>query len=504
MPIAWRDAMAIGVPELDADHKRLVSLVNACEKAVAETNPAVGQRIFELVVDYAQTHFKREEVFHLSSGAPDYERHKRLHLAMTSEARDLWREFLAEPDPKRKAACVGRLNEMLNRWMIDHILKEDMKLKGYASRKVQLTQVKPVATCAPEPVLSQPSMVLTVNSEVASRTGEKPQTEDLVYDLPPHLAHLMHRFEFQTPQMPEPKGDFETFEALCEAAIHHRVNKVLVFFQRTNPEVKRKLPPIFLASPAFAARFHEAVSKFIIPTITNSRQIKMMSASVDCTGLDTENFWDLLKTILKDHILSTWTSAWDQLRLVPTTKPDGSRVLQVKDETKLLREMLASTEDEMYDLPKVGNREIDVFTSLLDTSIDWWYTLNKAWEIVEDIYEQEKDPRIFQDKARVGALRDNLLNAFQRFPEQWGDFLILACHRMFPRVSTIFLESFTTNVGRNEAEREVHLPYTIRYLRQVRSFPSIHEQDMAAEEQWQSEMDQLRKYLKGMDDAKRG
>ena len=164
--------MAIGVPELDADHKRLVSLVNACEKAVGETNPAVGQRIFELVVDYAQTHFKREEVFHLSSGAPDYERHKRLHLAMTAEARDLWREFLAEPDPKRKAACVGRLNEMLNRWMIDHILKEDMKLKGYASRKVQLTQVKSAAAFAPEPIMSQPGMALTVNSEIASRTGE--------------------------------------------------------------------------------------------------------------------------------------------------------------------------------------------------------------------------------------------------------------------------------------------------------------------------------------------
>jgi len=189
---------------------------------------------------------------------------------------------------------------------------------------------------------------------------------------------------------------------------------------------------------------------------------------------------------------------------VPTTKPDGSRVLQVKDETKLLREMLASTEDDMYDLPKVGNREIDVFTSLLDTSIDWWYTLNKAWEIVEDIYEQEKDPRIFQDKARVGALRDNLLNAFQRFPDQWGDFLVLACHRMFPRISTIFLESFTTNLGRNEAEREVHLPYTVRYLRQVRSFPSIREQELAEEEQWQTEMEQLRKYLKGMDNVKRG
>jgi len=307
----------------------------------------------------------------------------------------------------------------------------------------------------------------------------------------------MQRFQFVVPQMPEVKGDFDNFEQLCEAAIHHRVNKILVFFQRSNPEVKRKLPPVFLASPAFAAKFHAAVSKFIIPAITASRQIKMMSASVDCSGLDTENFWELLKQILKDSILATWRAAWDDLRLVPVTKPDGSRVLQVKDETKLLREMLAADEDALYDLPKVGNREIDVFISLLDTTVDWWDSLNRTWDIVEDIYEQEKDPRVFQDKARVGALRDNLLAAFQRFPEQWGDFLILACHRMFPRVSSLFIEDFTRSVGRNETEREAIMPYTIRYLRQVRDFPSIREKEAAEEAQWQAEIDELRKFLKG-------
>jgi len=94
-------------------------------------------------------------------------------------------------------------------------------------------------------------------------------------------------------------------------------------------------------------------------------------------------------------------------------------------------------------------------------------------------------------------LRDNLLAAFQRFPDQWGDFLILACHRMFPRISTLFLESFVTNVGRNDAEREVHLPYTVRTLRQARLDPSIREAELAEEEQWQEEMERLRKYLRG-------
>ncbi len=198
---------------------------------------------------------------------------------------------------------------------------------------------------------------------------------------------------------------------------------------------------------------------------------------------------------LEQCILQGWTQGWDDLRLVEVKK-DGLKVLQVKDATKALRDMLQpSIAPAAYDIPKISNREIDTFQSLLDPANDWWEKLNGAWRVCHDLYEQEKDPRIFQQKAREGAFRDNLLAAFNRFPPEWVDFLVLACHRVFPRVSTSFLESFATNLGRNEVEREAHIPYTIRYLRQAREDPDIFDRERLEEYEWTMKMKELSDYL---------
>ena len=51
--------------------------------------------------------------------------------------------------------------------------------------------------------------------------------------------------------------------------------------------------------------------------------------------------------------------------------------------------------------------------------------------------------------------------------------------------------------GKDEAEREEHLPYTIRYLRQVNARPDLVRREREEEEKWQEEMQMLSNYLKG-------
>jgi hypothetical protein len=267
-----------------------------------------------------------------------------------------------------------------------------------------------------------------------------------------------------------------------------------VFFHRHNPALNLELPTFFLASPEFTERFHEAITKFIFPTLWESRQVRMLSTSFDWAAEDTDSFWDHVTRQLEQGILQGWIQAWDDLRLVETTK-NGAKVYQVKENTKALRDMLLPSDPMVYDIPKIGNREIEVFKSLLDPANDWWATLNRSWRICHDLYEQEKDPRVFQQKAREGAFRDGLLAAFNRFPPEWVDFMVLACHRVFPRVTTTFLESFSTNLGRSEAEREAHIPYTIRYLRQVREIPEIRNRERIEELEWQAKVKELSDFL---------
>jgi len=477
MAIFWRDAMSVGVPELDADHKKLIALINATEKVTGPAEDKLLRGILQELVAYVDNHFKREEATLAALKVPSLEAHRKLHEAMAQRAKLLRDKELAITSAEERRKLTAYLSTMLNDWLLTHVFKEDMKLKPFARLKLQAAEGG-------------------TGAEAAMPTAKPERNRDVTYVLPPDLAHLLTRIEYQAEKLPPPEGDFASFDALCAAAICRRVDRVVTFFHRGNPEVKRPLPPIFLLSPAFAAKFRDAITKFILPNIRDSRQVRMLSTSFDWSSADTDSFWDFVTPQLKSNILDTWAATWEDLKLVDVRKDDGTRVLQVKEPTKQLREMLHPDQPEDYDLPRIANREIDIFKSLLDPATDWWVRLNNFWQCCHDLYEQEKEPRAFQQKAREGALRDNLLNAFVNLPEQWGDFVILTCHRVFPRIDSQFLEKFSTNLGRNEHEREAHMPFLIRYLRQVREHPNVRRLEQEAEHEWEEQERRLRKFFK--------
>lgn len=487
--ITWRDAMSVGSPALDADHKKLIELFNLAEEWGNRENwPQIGAVIDELQV-YVRDHFSREEAVQAAIKFPHAEAHKKQHEVLAMKAKVLLDKFKAAASDAERKTCAAVLVKVLNEWLIDHILKEDMKFKPLIPKK------------APPPTPPPGGEWLTgtpTNNDAVAETERKARREarekDVEYELPPSLAHLLKRIEYVAPELPPPTKGFESFEKFVEAAICGRVDKVLVFFQRHNPDAIHELPPFFLASPEFAEKFRQAIGKFIIPVIWESRQIRVLATSFAWAEEDTDSFWEHVTRPLEQCILQGWTQGWDDLKLVETRK-DGAKVFQVKDNTKALREMLHPSSPTTYDIPKITNREIDRFKSLLDPTNDWWEYLNRAWRICQDLYEQEKDPRIFQQQAREGAFRDNLLNAFDKFPPEWVDFLLLASHRVFPRITTSFLESFSRNLGRSEAEREVHIPYTIRYLRQARENPDIFDRERNEESEWEAKIKELKDYL---------
>lgn len=482
MAVAWRDGMSLGVAELDADHKRLIDLVNVGEIAVAEKKHDRVRAILAALVAYGDDHFPKEEAVMAAAKFPLLTEHKVLHQALSRRARLLQQKYVAAVDNDERDKIGAVVTAVLNEWLLNHVIREDIKLARYTKN------------------IEQGAVVLTgMPAEISDEERKRQRAErdrDTEYQLPPNLAHLLTRVEYVVPDLPPVKGGFASFERLFEAAICRRIDNILVFFQRHNPSRTLELPPTFLASPVFAEKFYDAVSKFIFPVIWNSRQVKMLASSLEWAEMDVDTFWGKVSRQMQETILGSWNAAWEDMMLIEVAKPDGTKVWQVKEPTKKLREMLHAP-DNAYDLPRVGNREIQIFRSLMDPCNDWWLRLNQIWQTCHDLYEQEKDPRVFQQKAREGALRDGLLGIFSKFPEQWGDFLVLTCHRVFPRISTQFLESFTTNWGRNQAEREAYVPYTIRYLRQVHDHPEIRQRERAEEEEWQAQMQELRNYLTG-------
>ncbi len=285
--ISWRDAMSVGSPALDADHKRLIELINLTEEwGAREAWAQVGAVIDDLMV-YVHEHFHREEAVQAAVKFPDVENHRKGHAALSARARLLHDKFKAAASDGERKTCHLVLTKVLNEWLLDHILKQDMKYKPFIPKKA------PPSAHGGEIQVGLPQQS---EAELAAerRARKQSRDKDIEYELPPNLAHLLKRIEYVVPELPPPEKGFESFEKLCEAAICRRVDKVLVFFQRHNPALPHELPPFFLASPEFAEKFRQAIRTFIFPTIWESRQIRMLATNFEWAAEDTDSFWDHL------------------------------------------------------------------------------------------------------------------------------------------------------------------------------------------------------------------
>lgn len=477
MAIAWRDTMSINEPYLDHQHKLIINTLGVLEKAQQQRNEAAIHTVFSNLLPYFKKHFQEEEQFFEQIKYPRRDWHKQLHAALLQKAEAIYRQFSQAAEEEGRLAAAAALHGFIQDYIFDHMATEDIKAKPY-------TKLDASSTIS--------MVVLHEQSEQAYNQRRQQREQDIEYHLPPHLAHLLKHIEFLVPELGPPQGDFETFEALCESAIFRRLDRVLLFLQRRNAEQRPELPPPFLLSHHFREKFHTALRELVLPTLWDSRQVRLAASSIDLSGIDNESFWTRIEPTLRADIMYWWQQTWQNMRpVMGRREADGRNVLKIKDSLKRLRELLQPDEPEQYDLPRLSQTELTIFASLLDVDTDWWDKLNLAWTIFVDLYEQEKDPRVFQQKAREGALRDFMLESFDKFPTEWLDFLLLCCHWNFPRVTSMFLEKFTTNYG----NRDSLLPYTMRYIDQIKSMADVRRREAEAEADYQREREELRLFL---------
>ena len=129
MGIAWRESMAIGVPEIDRQHKELLSrfdsLLKACEagKGMDELKKLLG-----FLDDYVVKHFSDEEGIQRNCSFPGYAAHKSEHDWFITRLKALKDEIKADGVA---VYHVTETNNMLLKWLITHIAKLDGELGAY-------------------------------------------------------------------------------------------------------------------------------------------------------------------------------------------------------------------------------------------------------------------------------------------------------------------------------------------------------------------------------------
>lgn len=131
MPIlTWSDDLKVGHPTIDADHRKLVDLINHLHDAMSrgEGREMVGDILDDLHL-YTRSHFAREEQIQRQTGFPDHPAHRREHEALILQISDLRRRF-----EKNDIALTLDVMRFLRDWLKKHILERDRAIVVHLER----------------------------------------------------------------------------------------------------------------------------------------------------------------------------------------------------------------------------------------------------------------------------------------------------------------------------------------------------------------------------------
>ena len=133
--LLWHEQMSVGNAVIDSDHHYLLHLINAIELACATQQPAASLRvILRRLTDYADLHLAREERIQLAMGFTLHSEHELSHTNLREYLKDLCVEFEHLATVSEGAARLEHLVESTRRWLVEHLMQEDMSMKPLLAR----------------------------------------------------------------------------------------------------------------------------------------------------------------------------------------------------------------------------------------------------------------------------------------------------------------------------------------------------------------------------------
>lgn len=132
MAIEWREAMSVGILQLDDDHKALLRSINLFASVAGKSGrDKEVEAILKSLFVYTKEHFSREEKAMFAARYPYLEAHKREHVLLVQQVTDLFGRYITEDRADRRQTLSGEIAEFLRDWLIGHIMGSDMRYKPY-------------------------------------------------------------------------------------------------------------------------------------------------------------------------------------------------------------------------------------------------------------------------------------------------------------------------------------------------------------------------------------
>lgn len=165
MQIQWREEMSIDGGLIDGDHRHLISIMNEfCAASPTEDSRDRLLSILDRLNIYTTIHFRREEQLQRAVHYPYIDAHHHEHGDLLRDLYSIHEGLTASvaappaedasPDDNDPAATPTpptvdpgaiveahrKVAEFLHHWLIDHIIKSDLRMKPFAKRMAPLSQ----------------------------------------------------------------------------------------------------------------------------------------------------------------------------------------------------------------------------------------------------------------------------------------------------------------------------------------------------------------------------
>jgi hemerythrin len=129
----WRPSFEIGIESIDLQHKKLFHMICDFKNAINKQNmfQQMGTTL-KFIADYTQKHFKSEEKFMRANNYPGYANHKVMHAELIKQTSEILIKIRND-----KHVAPSQLLDFLMRWLLDHILEEDLKIKKHLENTEQ-------------------------------------------------------------------------------------------------------------------------------------------------------------------------------------------------------------------------------------------------------------------------------------------------------------------------------------------------------------------------------
>jgi hemerythrin len=129
--MTWSDNYSVNIKEIDAQHKKLVELVNELHDSMkAGKGKDVVGKILKDLAEYTVYHFSTEEKLFEKYFYPDARPHVREHQDLIEQVTKLISDF-----EKGNGVLPMDLMDFLKNWLINHIAKSDKKFTSFFNAK---------------------------------------------------------------------------------------------------------------------------------------------------------------------------------------------------------------------------------------------------------------------------------------------------------------------------------------------------------------------------------